>query len=314
MKDEPLISVIVPVYKVEDYLSQCIESIRRQTYSNLDIILVDDGSPDRCGEICDYYSSIDNRIRTIHQENRGLSGARNSGLEVARGEYVAFVDSDDWLDLNCYSKCVDIASRTSADIVCYDIFEVHGESVVKTPHMPLLNDDKRTFWAEDNLPLLFSLWPLVWAKLYRRSWLLQKDMKFIEGILYEDNPFVLGCWIRNPLVSILSEPLHYYRMQRPGQITSVGQSRTIDVFRMMNLVEQDFKSLIKQKDFLLLIDWSVGNILWLYLMTPTNLQKAFYIKMQECFRHYIAQCIRNCYLPKGETLRKMLLVILGKYL
>lgn len=309
----PLISVIVPVYKVEAYLHQCVESIRSQTYSNLDIILVDDGSPDRCPEICDYYSSIDPRIRTIHQENRGLSGARNSGLKIAKGDYIAFVDSDDWLAPDCYSRCMEVVNRTSADIVCYDIFEVRGESIIHVPHMPFLSGDEQTFRAITNLTLLFSLWPLVWAKLYRWDWLLEKNMKFIEGMLYEDNPFVLGCWIRNPLVSILCEPLHYYRMQRPGQITSTGQPKTVDVFRMMEMVEHDFKHLGRQKDFVLLINWSVGNILWLYHMTPENLQKAFYIRMQQCFKHYLFLCLKSFYRPKAETLGKMFSVIFGKY-
>lgn len=93
MKD--LISIIVPVYKVEKYLRRCIQSIICQTYSNIEIILVDDGSPDRCPEICDEYASKDERIKVIHQENKGVSAARNAGLDAAKGEYVAFVDSDD---------------------------------------------------------------------------------------------------------------------------------------------------------------------------------------------------------------------------
>ena len=96
MTKEKLLSVIVPVYKVEPYLRRCIDSIRCQTYRNLQIILVDDGSPDNCGAICNEYTKIDSRIITIHQENEGLSGARNNGLLFAKGDYIAFVDSDDW--------------------------------------------------------------------------------------------------------------------------------------------------------------------------------------------------------------------------
>ena len=311
----PLISVIVPVYKVEKYLRQCVDSIRNQTYSNLEILLIDDGSPDDCPKICDFYSSIDPRIRTIHQANKGLSGARNTGLRNARGEYVAFVDSDDWLEPNCYKKCVDVIDETSADIVCYDIYEVRGEDVLATPHMPRFSEkNQSTFRSLDKLGLLFSLWPLVWAKVYRRSWLEDQGMFFIEGILYEDNPFVLGCWIRNPVVSILPEYIHYYRMQRPGQISSVGQTKSDDVFIMMREVEKDFKAQNREKDFLLLIDWSVGNILWLYGRTPATLQKSFYLKMQKCFLHYCFLCIKGMHFPKKETLNNMLSVILRKSL
>ena len=100
--EEGKISVIVPIYKVENYLNRCVESIRKQTYRNLEIILVDDGSPDACGEMCDRYAQEDSRIRVIHKENGGLSDARNAGIEVPAGEYIAFIDSDDWIDDKMY--------------------------------------------------------------------------------------------------------------------------------------------------------------------------------------------------------------------
>lgn len=102
MERKGLLSVIVPVYKVEPYLRRCIDSIRNQTYKNLQIVLVDDGSPDGCGAICDEYTKLDDRIIAVHQENEGLSGARNNGLLFAEGEYIAFVDSDDWLHPQMY--------------------------------------------------------------------------------------------------------------------------------------------------------------------------------------------------------------------
>ncbi len=99
-----LISVIVPVYKVEAYLNRCVESIVNQSYSNLEIILVDDGSPDRCPEMCDVWSQKDKRIKVIHKENGGLSDARNAGMAIATGTYIGFVDSDDWIDRDFYEK------------------------------------------------------------------------------------------------------------------------------------------------------------------------------------------------------------------
>ena len=101
--EQPLISVIVPIYKTEQYLEKCINSIRNQTYRNLEIILIDDGSPDRCGEICDSFSKIDSRIRVFHKKNGGQSSARNMGLDHMNGEYVAFVDSDDWIEDEMYN-------------------------------------------------------------------------------------------------------------------------------------------------------------------------------------------------------------------
>ena len=124
-----LISVIIPVYKVEEYLCRCVDSVLAQTYGNLEIILVDDGSPDGCPAMCDAYAGQDARIRVIHQENAGLSGARNAGIDAARGQWLAFVDSDDYLApdfLEClYRACVDTGSELS---VCRWIY-VRGEAV-----------------------------------------------------------------------------------------------------------------------------------------------------------------------------------------
>ena len=110
-------SVIVPIYKTEQFLKKCIESIVNQTYKNMEIILIDDGSPDNCGNICDEYAKRDERIKVIHRENKGLSSARNTGIEVATGEFVAFVDSDDWIDLDMYESLIELADKYNADIV-----------------------------------------------------------------------------------------------------------------------------------------------------------------------------------------------------
>ena len=114
---KPLVSIIVPVYQVVDYVGVCVESLLRQTYKNLEILLVDDGSTDGSGEICDEYANRDNRIRVIHQENQGLSAARNTGLDQALGEYVAFVDSDDAVLPDFIETLYDLADRYQADIV-----------------------------------------------------------------------------------------------------------------------------------------------------------------------------------------------------
>lgn len=111
-----LVSIIVPVYKVEQYLSRCVDSILQQSYSNLEIILVDDGSPDSCGMICDEYQKKDSRVQVIHKSNGGLSDARNYGIEAAQGKYLAFVDSDDWLDFDMIDILYRVLTSQDADI------------------------------------------------------------------------------------------------------------------------------------------------------------------------------------------------------
>lgn len=127
MNEEKLLSVIVPVYKVEPYLHRCIDSIRNQTYKNLQIILVDDGSPDNCGKICDEYAELDARIIVVHQKNRGLSGARNMGLRYAKGEYVAFVDSDDWISSDMYQTLVNLVELNDLDMARSSVVETDGD-------------------------------------------------------------------------------------------------------------------------------------------------------------------------------------------
>ena len=112
-----LISIIVPVYNVEQYLDRCVKSLLQQTYKNLEIILVDDGSPDRCGQMCDNYAKLDSRVLVIHKENGGLSDARNAGLSHAHGEYIAFVDSDDYIEADMISELYNACHNQDADIV-----------------------------------------------------------------------------------------------------------------------------------------------------------------------------------------------------
>lgn len=126
MNEEKQLSVIVPVFKVEPYLHCCIDSIRNQTYKNLQIILVDDGSPDNCGKICDEYAELDARIIVVHQKNRGLSGARNTGFRYAKGEYVAFVDSDDWIAPTMYETLVRMIEKNDLDMARCGIIETDG--------------------------------------------------------------------------------------------------------------------------------------------------------------------------------------------
>lgn len=126
---KPLVSVIIPVYKVEKYLDRCIASVLQQTYRNLEIIIIDDGSPDKCPQICDEYAANDNRIKVIHQENKGLSGARNSGLDVFSGDYVTFLDSDDYIENTLVEDCIKVCTQQDADMVLYLMDNIYKDCV-----------------------------------------------------------------------------------------------------------------------------------------------------------------------------------------
>lgn len=124
MNKMPRLSIVVPVYKVEQYIHKCVNSILNQTFKDFELILVDDGSPDNCGKICDEYASKDNRVKVIHQENGGVSKARNMGLDAANGDYISFIDPDDWIDKNMYVDTLTFMADNDLDIVCFDVEEV----------------------------------------------------------------------------------------------------------------------------------------------------------------------------------------------
>lgn len=183
------ISVIVPVYNVEKYLSQCLDSIIHQTYKNLEIILVDDGSTDSSGLICDNYSQKDKRIKIIHKCQGGLSDARNAGLKIATGEYISFIDSDDFIDKNMYSILINNTQKYNSDIVWFNYYNYYSKkhfinsSIIKNNDLYDLSSSDKIKFAK-NLFYQYKMDAHVWAKLYKRS--IFNNIKFPYGKLFED--------------------------------------------------------------------------------------------------------------------------------
>lgn len=223
-----LISVIVPVYKVEPYIRKCIDSILAQTYINLEIILVDDGSPDRCPEICDEYASRDSRIKVIHKENGGLSDARNKGLEVASGDYIAFVDSDDWIEADMYEILLRNMQYFDADISvggvaddleengCYHTIKIsnYGESDFFENKVEAMKRYFINSWA-------------AWDKLYKRN--VFDKIRFPIGEINEDEAIVLYVLNECSCVCYTNKVLYHY-MKR-----MTGKSITMAPFQLRDL-------------------------------------------------------------------------------
>jgi len=209
------ISVIVPVYKTKDYLERCINSLINQTYSNLEIILVDDGSPDSSGAICDDYSDKDVRIRVIHKTNGGLSSARNAGLDVATGDYIIFVDSDDDISCDFCQKMLDTMISTSADIVECDRFDIYDTYVFEE----FAGDGSvLVYKTVDALELLVKnkiFHQTVWAKLYKAS--IIKDLFFEHGKIHEDEFYTWQAFVRCRSIARLNSKLYNY-YHRDGSI------------------------------------------------------------------------------------------------
>lgn len=187
--EQPLISIIVPVYKVEKYLKRCVDSILTQTYLNMEIILVDDGSPDNCGAICDRYKETDNRVVVIHKRNGGLSDARNTAIPLAKGEYISFIDSDDWISSYYVEHLYEAVAKCDADIGISwfeNVFE--GKALQSKSEEALSNYECLT--AEECLKKLLyqnGVEVCAWGKLYKTA--LIKDLRYpVVGVVVYNQP------------------------------------------------------------------------------------------------------------------------------
>ena len=210
-----MISVIVPVYKVEAYLDQCVQSIVSQTYTDLEIILVDDGSPDRCPAMCDAWAERDSRIKVIHKENGGPSDARNAGMAAAKGSFIGFVDSDDIISPDMYQVLLSLMEQDDSDIAACGIKQFGEENI--PPHR-ITPSGKYSFNTEDALRELIREQHLkqpVWYKLYRRTTII--NIPFPVGKYHEDAFWSYQAIGAARRVSVVDFPYYLYR-QRPNSI------------------------------------------------------------------------------------------------
>ena len=215
------ISVIVPIYKVEAYLDKCVQSIVDQTYTNLEIILVDDGSPDRCGQMCDAWAAEDSRIRVVHKENGGLSDARNAGLAVATGQLISFIDSDDWIDPEFLQTLYDALRQNDAQIAECGIRLVDEEGCVLSQRGPGNSETVGKIETLRRLVLEAGVFQTVWNKLYRRS--VIGDILFEKGKCNEDDFWTYQIFDRMERLTLVDRPMLNY-LQRGGSIMGQGYS------------------------------------------------------------------------------------------
>lgn len=233
--NNPLISVIVPVYNVEQYLPKCVDSILGQTYTNLEVILVDDGSPDNCGKICDEYAEKDHRIRVIHKKNGGLSDARNVALDIAKGEYISFVDSDDWLHKQYVEMLYRDLVLTNADISMCAFLRTSTDKIADgnlKGHTCETMDYKQAM----RLTLYQNkLNNAACAKLYKKE--LFEGLRFTVGRLYEDLDIFYKIYERVSRFSNTNDALYYYYC-RQESILGVFNPKRLDVLDITDEILQ----------------------------------------------------------------------------
>ena len=217
MENTPLLSVIIPVYNVEDYVARCIESVLNQTYNHLEVILVDDGSKDDSGRICDEFAVKDPRVRVIHKENGGLSSARNVGIDSASGEYITFVDSDDWIEADGYEHLMDLMERYQVKLVCGGNYNVDGVTGQRT--FALCPDKEEVLTSEEFVRRMF-LWQgfdsSACDKIYHRS--LLETFRYPEGKVCEDVAVTYKIVFGTDRAALSDRPFYNY-FHREGSIT-----------------------------------------------------------------------------------------------
>lgn len=217
-REQPLVSVIVPVYMVERWLGRCVDSIVSQTYTNLEIILVDDGSPDSCPQLCDSYASQDPRIKVIHQSNQGLSAARNAALDACTGEYITFVDSDDWVAPSLVEELVRVALTAPGSIVVGDFVRVE-ERAVQVEHGERTFEPVRVLSVDEALVQLhFGLGirlVTAWGKLYPAR--IFETVRYPVGRAHEDEFVAHELIVQAAQVVLVQQALYFYFV-RPGSI------------------------------------------------------------------------------------------------
>lgn len=242
-----MISIIVPIYNMEKYIDRCVESLINQTYSDIEIILVDDGSKDASGERCDYYAEKDTRIKVIHQKNRGISGARNRGIECAAGEWLLFVDSDDYVEPRFVECLYREAMSAEVDIaMCNYVCRTQEGRITArnsysfVPGIPFLsNMDALLLFENEKYGTFFDV---VWNKIYRKSLFI--DVRFPEGIsLVEDISILPDLYYKAKKISVLSDKLYNY-VYREGSLSNGTYNKEEDYRLRRPMLEQRLEKYI----------------------------------------------------------------------
>ncbi len=251
------ISVIIPIYNVEKYLARCLDSVVNQTLTDIEIICVDDGSTDKSIVIAKEYAEKDNRISIIHQENKGVSAARNAGMKIASGKYISFIDGDDWIDLDFLEKLYNAAESSGADAACAEIMRPHasGRSLYK---VKFKSSQMLTTAQEKYRVLDIPMKCYVWNKIYLRSELERQNLKFIEGMMFEDVPFtarfLFNC---GKVVTVPGVCYHYWvnpksicrDLKDEAQIDMLKAREDFTKFSRENHIICDERAYIKSKTF-----------------------------------------------------------------
>lgn len=301
----PLISIVIPIYKVERYINKCIDSILKQSYSNLEIILVDDGSPDKCGKICDEYKQKDSRVKVIHQKNKGLSEARNSGTDIATGKYITYVDSDDWISEDMIEILYNKIRENHTKIACgaYEGFFEDGTTISNSHSNKTYIYSRRE--ALDCFLFNNYLTPCVWGKLYDIE--LWSDIRCPEGKLFEDQFTTYKILDLCEKVVFVTKPLYHYR-KRNG---SIGHSNFNEkTYQLYDAINEEYNYISKKYGEQcpnIAVAKTTWEIVFINMMISNNYRDKNVIKKTQKFaKNNIKKIIQCKYISKTRKIQIIL--------
>jgi glycosyltransferase involved in cell wall biosynthesis len=227
MEDKCLLSVIIPVYNMQNYLERCVDSVLRNAIDSMQVILVDDGSKDESPAICDRYAQENEMVEVIHQQNSGLSASRNNGFEIARGKYIFYLDSDDAVQDGIFAKFRDYVKTRGADVdmLFFDCIFVHDVTGVETLfRFPVKEEEIHNVTGQQALKMLLAARPsfewYCWRYFYRRQFLLDNELKYLEGVMFEDVPWTSQALLLAQCVDYMPEVGLRYTNFRKGSIVN----------------------------------------------------------------------------------------------
>lgn len=283
-------SIIVPIYKVEEYIERCVTSLIEQTYPNIEIILVDDGSPDNCPKICDNYAKKDSRIKVIHKVNGGLSDARNAGLKIATGDYIIFVDSDDYVNKNMCEQMLEYAKK-NYDVIIGDAIVEGGK--INLEHIctdKVLSGKEYLLYAHESQKAPMA----VWLNIYNRDFLNKNRLRFKYGILHEDEEFTPRVFLKARSVFVTKIPFYHYII-RDNSITTKKDKRknAKDFYDTCIELEKIYNTCENQKLREYLLDSLVVKYLNIY-----QVGKLFKYGKEYTHKEF---CVKNAFVEKTKV-------------
>lgn len=307
------VSVIIPVYNVENYLSECLESLINQTLKDIEIICINDGSLDNSLKIIKDYSSKDKRIVIIDKENGGYASAINTGLDVAKGDFIQIVESDDYCDLSLCEETYNKIKDTDADLVTNDFYFLKNK---KTKTCRYLNkeDENIEYFNIRILPYIISKQAYPWKSLYRASFLKENNIRMLQDDngAYEDQPWNATVLSLASKILYVNKPLYYYRLDATGSSTNCGSRKMINYInrkaQTKEILEEKglYKNLIKEY----FVESALGGCLFFFKRIAFDYKEEYYNKMREFLKSLISEDLTYNYFSKKN--KKRLLAVLNK--